>query len=963
LKTPPPQAAEHRHDASTATSSSRRRTVEDMKPNDILTAGLPRRLRRAMPALTSGVHIPTSMSRPRLFLIDGSSQMYRAYHAFRGKGLSNQEGQSTHAVYVFVTMLRKLIADHGPGYIAASFDLAGPTFRDELVTDYKANREAMPDDLAEQIDWVHQACEALGVPIVTAAGFEADDVIGTLALRAQVLGFDVAIVSIDKDFFQLVRDGVRIYDPREDGAWFDADGVVQKFGVRPEQVVDVLALVGDASDNVAGVPGIGKKGAIDLVTRFGSLDALLSRVDELKGKQRETLVTHREEALRSRTLVTIRTDVPLDVDVESLKYRGASRERCYALFSQLAFRSLVTEFAPTAESVARDYALVTSAADLDALAADLTGAGEVGLHVVSDDVAAMRADLVGLVFSTSDGQARYVPVGHAGASGSGDLLSAATAPAQLDRRTVLERLGPVLASPEVRKVGHDLKRDAMILARHGVTLGGQAFDSMLASYVLDATRQNQGIDGLALEFLGYKAVDVTSLTGTGVKAVPLSSLEPAAVLTFVGERADLTRQLAHHLAPKLTEGRVDAVYRDLELPLVSVLADVEAAGVRLDTPALAALSSRLERDLAGLTSRIHALAGGEFNVNSPKQLGEVLFEKLNLPALKKTGKTRTASTAVEVLEELALSHELPRLILDWRTLHKLKSTYVDALPLLVHPATGRLHTSFNQAVAATGRLSSSEPNLQNIPIRTELGREIRAAFVAAPGHVLISADYSQIELRVLAHLAEEDTLIEAFRLGEDIHERTAQKVFGSSGLDPHELRRRAKIVNYALLYGKTAFTLAKDIGVPIDAAQAVIDAYFAGFPRVRGFIDRTVEDARRTGEVRTMFGRRRLVPDVNSRNVQARAAAERATVNMPIQGTAADILKRAMIDLHAALAATDLRTRMILTVHDELVFECPVENSDAAVAIIRERMEHAVPLSVPLTVDVGVAANWRDAKA
>mgnify|MGYP006272550197 CR=1 FL=1 len=904
------------------------------------------------------------MSRPRLFLIDGSSQMYRAYHAFRGKGLSNQEGQSTHAVYVFVTMLRKLLADHRPSHIAASFDLAGPTFRDELVADYKANREAMPDDLAEQIDWVHQACEALGVPILTAPGFEADDVIGTMALRARARGFDVAIVSIDKDFFQLVQDGIRIYDPREDGAWFDAQGVLDKFGVYPEQVVDVLALVGDASDNVAGVPGIGKKGAIDLVTRYGSLDGVLAHVDDLKGKQRESLAAHRDDALRSRTLVTIRTDVPIDADIEALRFRGADRARCYALFSQLAFRSLMNEYAPSAESVARDYALVTTAADLDALAGALAAAGEVGMQVIGDSHVTMRARLVGLAFSTADGHARYVPLGHVGADTSGDLLASASTPAQLDTRTVLARLTPLLENAAVRKLGHDLKRDTVLLARHGVTLRGQSFDVMLASYVLDPTRQSQGLDGLALEFLGYKAVAEESLTGTGAKAVPLSRIEPAAAVTFAGERADLARQLAHHLAPKLAEAQVEPVFRDLELPLIAVLADIEAAGVRLDSAALAALSSRLERELAALTARIHGLAGMEFNVNSPKQLGEVLFERLSLPALKKTGKTRTASTAVEVLEELALTHELPRLILDWRTLHKLKSTYIDALPLLVHPETGRLHTSFNQAIAATGRLSSSEPNLQNIPIRTELGREIRASFVAAPGHLLISADYSQIELRVLAHLAGDDTLIEAFRSGEDIHERTARKVFGeASGIDPHELRRRAKIVNYALLYGKTAFTLAKDIGVPIDAAQAFIDAYFAGFPRVRGFIDRTLEEARASGAVRTMFGRRRLVPELNSRNGQVRAAAERATVNMPIQGTAADILKRAMIDLHAALAATDLRARMILTVHDELVFECPRESVDGALAIIRDRMEHAVTLTVPLTVDVGVGENWREAKA
>jgi DNA polymerase-1 len=445
--------------------------------------------------------------------------------------------------------------------------------------------------------------------------------------------------------------------------------------------------------------------------------------------------------------------------------------------------------------------------------------------------------------------------------------------------------------------------------------------------------------------------------------VDLASLAPEAVLGFAGERADLARQLASHLAPLLETAQVDRVYRELEMPLVPVLAAIEQAGVGIDGPALAAQSGRIERELAGLTTRIHEMAGGEFNVNSPKQLGEVLFDKLQLPALKKTGKTRSASTAVGVLEELALTHELPRLVLEWRSLHKLKSTYIDALPLLVDPVTGRVHTSFNQAVAATGRLSSSEPNLQNIPIRTELGREIRRAFVAAPGHLLISADYSQIELRVLAHLAQEPALVEAFRAGEDNHDRTAVKVFGAdSSMDPYELRRRAKIINYALLYGKTAFTLAKDIGVTQQAAQSFIDAYFDGFPAVRAFIDRTLEDARRTGVVRTLFGRRRLVPNLTSRNHQIKAQAERETVNMPIQGTAADILKRAMIDIHGALPAQRLRTRMILTVHDELLFEAPAGEAEQAAALVRERMEQAVALDVPLTVDVGIGENWREAK-
>ncbi len=905
------------------------------------------------------------MARPTLFLIDGSSQMYRAYHAFRGKGLSNAEGHTTHAVYVFVTMLRKLIADHQPEFIAASFDLAGPTFRDELVDDYKANRAAMPDDLAEQINWVHQACEALGVPILTVQGYEADDVIGTLATKAAAQQFDVAIVSIDKDFFQLVRDEdhVRVYDPREDGAWFDEAGVVEKFGVKPSQVVDVLALVGDTSDNVSGVPGIGKKGAIDLVTQFGGIDAMLERVAELKPKQREALTTHREDALRSRQLVTIRCDVPLDVAFESLRYRGPQRQKAYDLFSKLAFRLILTDYAPTADDVQKDYALVSTPAALDALVAELRAAGEFALRVIPDQPLPMRASMAGIAFSTADHQARYLPLGHEGEGDTHDLLSA-PGPEQVPLRDALARLKPLLEDPSIRKVGHDLKFDTIVLARHGVALRGQAFDAMLASYLLDATRPGHLLEGVSLEHLGYKALTAEDLCGRGAKAVRLSRLTPAAVLNYAGERADLARQLANRLAPLIVTDQLESVYRELEMPLVPVLADVELAGIAIDGPALAAQSKHIEQELAALNARIFELAGESFNVNSPQQLGKILFEKLQLPVLKKTAGTRSASTGVEVLEELALTHELPKLILEWRALSKLKSTYIDALPVEVNPQTGRVHTCFNQAVAATGRLSSSDPNLQNIPIRTELGREIRRAFIASPGHVLISADYSQIELRVLAHLADEDTLIDAFRTGEDIHDRTALKVFGpNSGLDPYELRRRAKIINYALLYGKTAFTLAKDIGVTQQAAQEFIDAYFSGFPRVRGFIDGTLQQARDTGVVKTMFGRRRLVPELHSRNGQIRAAAERETVNMPIQGTAADILKKAMIDLHAALPARQLSGRMILTVHDELLFECPKDEADVTAALVREKMSTAVALKVPLDVDVGVAENWRDAKS
>jgi DNA polymerase-1 len=894
-------------------------------------------------------------SAPILFLIDGSSQMYRAYHAIRG--LSGPDGRSTNAVYGFVTMLRKLIADHQPAYIAASFDLAGPTFRDAMASDYKANRAAMPPDLAEQIPWVHEACEALGVPIVNRPGFEADDVIGTLARCAAAEGYQVAIVTGDKDFFQLVDDRIRVFNPRDDGTWYDADGVREKWGVGPEQVVDVLALMGDSIDNIKGVPGIGEKGAKELIRTWGSLENLLGHAGEVPQKKyREGLLAHAEDARQSRELARIRLDVPCEFDIENFRYAGSTRARCYELFSRLGFRSLVMEFAPTAATTERDYQAVTTPGALEALAAALRAAGRFGIRVLPDEPSAMRAGIVGIAFATAPRKARYVPVARGGLLGDATLTAA----------HALEVLGPVLADPAVEKVGHDVKFDRVLLARHGAGLEGVSFDTMLASYLLDATRSGHPLEGTALEHIGYKALTEEDLCGRGAKALALAELPIETVLPYAGERADLALQLADVLAPQLDAQHLDEVYRTLELPLLPVLAEMEQTGVRIDGPALAAQSQHIERELQRLSAAIFELAGGEFNIASPKQLGDVLFERLQLPTLKRT-KTRAVSTAVDVLEELALTHDLPRLVLEWRALQKLKGTYIDALPQLVDPSTGRVHTCFNQAVAATGRLSSSDPNLQNIPIRTELGREIRRAFVAEPGHVLISADYSQIELRVLAHLSRDENLIDAFQHGEDIHDRTALAVFGEhSGLGPHELRRRAKIINYALLYGKTAFTLAKDIGVTQQAAQAFIDAYFAGFPKVRGFIDQTLARARETGVVTTLFGRRRLVPELTSRNGQVRAAAERVTVNMPIQGTAADILKRAMIDVHAALTALEAGTgstgRMILTVHDELLFEVPRDRVDEISTVIRRHMEGAAQLAVPLTVDIGIGENWKDAK-
>ncbi len=909
---------------------------------------------------------------PRLFLIDGSSQMYRAYHAMRGSGLTGPGGRSTHAVYIFVTMLRKLLEDHKPAFIAASFDLAGPTFRSEMATDYKANRAPMPPDLAEQIPWVHEACEALGVPILTYERFEADDVIGTLATQAVEAGFDVAIVTGDKDFFQLVDGRITVYNPKEDGTWYDAGGVKEKFGVAPGQVVDVLALMGDSIDNIKGVPGIGEKGARDLIAAYGSLEALLIHASEVSNKRyREGLLAHAEDARQSRELAQIRVDVPVEFVPESLRYRGVVRERCFELFTRLGFRTLVQEYAPTAQTVGKDYALVETIDELRELAAALRAAGRLGVRVLPDAPAAMRSGIAGVSFSLRPHHARYVPLAARPleiAPGDSDLFgSGAPGPdgrPVLTVRDALAELKAVLEDDSIGKVGHDLKFDAIVLERHGVTLRGIETDTMLASYLLDATRSAHPLEELSLEHAGYKALREEDLCGRGAKAIAFGEIPTAAALDYAGERSDLPLQVSATLRDLMRTSQLEPLYTDLELPLIPVLVAIERAGIRIDGPALASQAQHVDRELATLSARIFDLAGESFNINSPKQLAEILFDKLQLPALKRNAKTKAPSTAVEVLEELALGHDMPRLILEWRALQKLKGTYIDALPQLAHPETGRVHTCFNQAVAATGRLSSSDPNLQNIPIRTELGREIRRAFIADRGHVLISADYSQIELRVLAHLSGDAALIEAFQRGEDIHDRTALKVFGAgSGLGVHELRRRAKIINYALLYGKTAFTLAKDIGVTQQAAQDFINAYFAGFPAVRAFIDELLATARETGVVKTMFGRRRLVPELSSRNGQIRGAAERVAVNLPIQGSAADILKRAMIDVHEALPGiAGGHTRMILTVHDELLFEAPKEAAEESAAAVRELMERAVPLRVPLTVDVGIGENWKEAK-
>jgi len=889
--------------------------------------------------------MPTSET---LFLIDGTAQMYRAYHAIRN--LSGPDGKSTNAVFGFVTMLRKLINDHRPALIAAAFDLRGPTFRTEIAADYKANRPPMPDDLSEQVAWVHEACEALGVPVLTHEKFEADDVIGTLTKRALEKDLKVVIVTGDKDFFQLVQPHVQIFNPRDQGRWYDADAVKLKFGVNPNQVIDVLALMGDAVDNVKGVPGIGEKGARELITKFGSLNTLLKHSKDVeKTRYRTALVHHAEDANVSRELVTIRTDVPIPFDQDALRYQGPIAERCYSLFSSLGFRKLLPDYAPTAAVVEKDYKVVRTKSSLSTLVESINNVGRVGIAALTDKQPPMQAELVGLSLSIGPDHARYIPLAHRA------LDTAST----LSIQAVHMLIAKTLANKQISKIGHDLKHSSLVLGRHNLPLEGITTDTLLASYLLDVTGKHD-LGGLALGHLGYNAIELEAVIGKGTKALSLADIPIEALLNFAGEQSDLPIQLAEQLIPELEAQELANLYQDMELPLLSVLADLERNGVQIDTTVLARQATTVQARLNQAQKDIYHLAGESFNINSPKQLAVILFEKLELPTLKKTGKTKTASTAVSVLEELALIHELPKKVLEWRSLQKLKGTYLDALPHLVNSKTGRIHTSFNQAVTATGRLSSSEPNLQNIPIRTEVGREIRSGFTAPTGMVLISADYSQIELRVLAHLSGDEQLKTAFAKNEDIHEQTAEKVFGQdSGLDPHELRRRAKIINYALLYGKTAFTLSKDIGVTPQEAQTFIDAYFEGFPAIKTFIAATLKAGRAEGFVNTLFGRRRKIPELTSRNGQLRSRGEREAVNMPIQGTAADILKWAMIKLYAALPS---EAKIILTVHDELVVEAPEKDAAVVSEIVRTQMEQAVEFSVPLTVDIGIGHNWKEAK-
>jgi len=913
-------------------------------------------------------------AQPRhVFLIDGSGFIFRAFHAL--PPMTRPDGTPVNAVYGFTTMLMKLIDETDADHIAVVFDTARRTFRNDIYTDYKANRPPPPEELIPQFALVREATQALGVASVEMEGFEADDLIATYTRQAREAGADVTIVSSDKDLMQLVGDGVTMLDAMKNRE-IGAAEVVEKFGVGPDKVIEVQALAGDSSDNVPGVPGIGVKTAAQLITEYGDVDTLLARAGEIKQpKRREALIENAEDARISRQLVTLRDDVPAPMPLEAFAVTQPDDKVLLAFLKQQAFKSLLariesrSDVTPAAdvEAEAHGYDLVQDAAALSRWVDEAMALGVVAVDTETTSLDAMRADLVGVSLATAPGRACYIPVGHRGTQGQGSLGldgsagDAGDAPDQIPLDAALAVLKPLLEDPAVLKVGQNIKYDMEVLARYGIAVA-PTDDTMLLSYVLEGGLHGHGMDELVTLHLGIETIKFADVAGSGKAQVTFDQVPIEKARDYAAEDADVTLRLHHALKPRLVGEHMVSVYETIERPLVGVLAAMERQGILVDAAALKALSSDFTRRLGDLEDEIHGLAGRAFNVGSPKQLGEILFDEMGLAGGKK-GKTGAYATGADVLEGLAAEgHELPARVLDWRQLAKLKSTYADALIEQINPETGRVHTSYSQAVAATGRLASSDPNLQNIPVRTEEGRKIRRAFIAEDGWTLLSADYSQIELRLLAHVADIGALKEAFLEGLDIHAMTAAQVFNVSvdGMDPM-VRRKAKAINFGIIYGISAFGLARQLGVPKSEAGAYIDAYFARYPGIRDYMDSAKSKARERGYVTTLFGRKCHIRGINDKNPQMRGFAERVAINAPIQGGAADIIKRAMLRVPGALVDAGLQARMLLQVHDELVFEVPQSEIEETSTAVAEVMASAARLDVPLVVDTGTGETWDEA--
>jgi DNA polymerase-1 len=908
------------------------------------------------------------MPRPTLILIDGSGYLYRAFHAL--PPLYNRVGEPTGALFGVHNMLRATLQSK-PQHVAFVVDAPGPTFRDALYQQYKAHRPPMPEALTRQIEPMLALVDALGLPILREPGVEADDVIGTLARRAVAAGMDVVISTGDKDLAQLVGPHVSLFNTMTH-VTLDEAGVRARFGVPPDRIADWLALVGDPADNIPGVDKCGPKTAAKWLNEYGSLDALIANADRIGGKVGENLRAALDRLPLSRTLATIRTDVPLAVAPTELRPREPNLDRLRELYARYEFRAALRELeasgatrtpdvspatvpVPAVASRSRphaEYELVLSQTDLTRWLTRLAGADLVAFDTETTSLDPMRAEIVGVSFAVEPGHAAYVPLAH----------EYPGAPTQLDRTTVLESLRPILEDPDRAKLGQNAKYDMNVLANHGISLRGVRYDTMLESYVLDARGNRHDLDTLAKKYLDHDTIHYEDVAGKGAKQIPFAAVDLNRATEYAAEDADVTLRLHHTLWPRLiAEPKLRAVFEEIEMPLVPVLARMEQTGVCIDVDRLKAHSAELGRRLVELQQRAFAVAGRHFSLDSPKQLQQLLYEELGLPVTLKTPKGQP-STNEEALEGLSRLHELPRLILEYRTLAKLRSTYTDKLAEHVHPRTGRVHTSYHQATAATGRLSSNDPNLQNIPIRTEEGRRIRQAFVAPPGYRLLAADYSQIELRIMAHLSGDPGLLAAFHGNQDVHRATAAEVFGVSveQVDPNQ-RRAAKAINFGLMYGMSAFGLARQLGIDRGQAQEYIQRYFARYPGVQAYMQAVREQAHRQGYVETLFGRRLYLSEIDSRNQALRAGAERAAINAPMQGTAADIIKRAMIALDAWLAERRQQARMILQVHDELVFEVAEDVVDEIAVGVRERMSGAAELRVPLVVDIGVGANWDEA--
>ncbi len=882
----------------------------------------------------------------RVYLIDGSSYIYRAYYAIRH--LSNSKGMATNAIYGFTKMLMKVVREEKPDHLAVIFDSKGPTFRKDLYPEYKAQRAAMPEDLVPQIPYIKDIVRAFNMPALEKPGYEADDIIATLARRFAAEGMDVTVVTGDKDLMQIVSDRIRLLDTMKDKIFGPAE-VAERF-CSPAQVIEIQALAGDPSDNIPGVPGIGEKTAKALIEQFGDVETLLANLDQLKGKRRENLNTYAEQARLSRQLVTLIDDLPVEADYDAFALSEPNPSALTRLFKECEFHALLQEFSSDERAAADNYRCILSLAELEDLVSTLQQAGRFAFDTETTSLNPHAADLVGFSFAVTAGEAWYLPVGHR-------YLGV---PDQLPRALVCEHLKPLLEDAGLEKIGQNLKYDILVLARAGIQVHGLFCDTMLASYLANPAVRTHGMDGLAAELLGYRTISYKEVAGSGRNQIGFEEVEIDKATVYAAEDADITLRLYEKLMPMLAEAEQERLFREVEMPLLSVLVDMERTGVRIDANLLGGLSAEMAEKMARLEVAIHAAAGGPFNVASPKQLGEVLFERLRLPKGKKT-KTGW-STDVEVLTKLAEDHEIAALILDYRSLAKLKGTYTDALPKLVHPQTGRIHTSFNQAITATGRLSSSDPNLQNIPIRSEEGRRIREGFIPSPGNLLLSADYSQVELRVLAHMADVAGLKESFLHGEDIHRRTASEVLGIfPDMVSDEQRRQAKAINFGVIYGISAFGLAKQLGIARRDAQEFIDRYFERYPAIRTFMDARIAEARQHQYVTTLLGRRCAIPEINSKNGAVRGYAERNAINYPVQGSAADIIKVAMVKIHARLADEDLQAKMVLQVHDELVFDVPEHEVEVLTVLVREEMMQAVPLDVPLAVDIGIGKTWREA--